>query len=285
MAFLSHSVGIFLLLTAVAADVPVFSKAHAQGRIDHVDLDDASGLAASRKFPGILYAHNDHGDRPRLFAINESNAHVVAVLEISPAYNYDWEDIAVGPCTKEYSRSCIYISDDGEYNHADERTIYRVVEPDIMQHQTLAPDAVLKFNWTEHGSKTLLVDPEANVFVISAMLGGRGMIVNLPILSWGQPNPVFVESGDYVGIESDTTDPNAGDISPDGNEVILKTMDDVYYWSVPDHDYMSALTHRGQLLGNYSDHNGQGLCFSADGQAFYTLAEGSHKTLYKYTRL
>jgi hypothetical protein len=66
----------------VFVSAPIFSPEIEQGRIDSLELDEASGLAASRLHPGILYSHNDHGDRPRLFAINASTAEVVATLEI-----------------------------------------------------------------------------------------------------------------------------------------------------------------------------------------------------------
>ena len=60
------------------------------------------------------------------------------------ADNWDWEDIAVGPCAKGDDRSCIYISDDGD--DEQRRTVYRVVEPDTMNHhQDLKVDAVLKY--------------------------------------------------------------------------------------------------------------------------------------------
>jgi hypothetical protein len=62
--------------------VPTFSQMIDQGRIDSSELDEASGLAASRLHPGILYSHNDNGDSPRLFAIDESTARVVATLNI-----------------------------------------------------------------------------------------------------------------------------------------------------------------------------------------------------------
>lgn len=61
---------------------PVFSPGVVQGNIDSRDLDEASGCGASRTVPGILYFHNDHGDSARIFAVNASDATVVAVMDI-----------------------------------------------------------------------------------------------------------------------------------------------------------------------------------------------------------
>ncbi len=41
------------------------------GLIQNLAIDEASGLAHSRRNPGILYTQNDSGDAPRVFAIDE----------------------------------------------------------------------------------------------------------------------------------------------------------------------------------------------------------------------
>ena len=66
------------------------------GQIDISELNEASGLAASRRHPGYLYSINDHSGLPTLYVINNVTAHVVAVLTVAAASNGDWEDLAVG---------------------------------------------------------------------------------------------------------------------------------------------------------------------------------------------
>ena len=66
------------------------------GQIDISELNEASGLAASRRHPGYLYSINDHSGLARLYVINNVTAHVVAVLTVAAASNGDWEDLAVG---------------------------------------------------------------------------------------------------------------------------------------------------------------------------------------------
>ncbi|XP_053406359.1 uncharacterized protein LOC123565368 [Mercenaria mercenaria] len=263
---------------------PAFSAGVAVGQIDSAELDEASGLAASRLHPGILYSHNDHGDRPRLFAINASTAEVVATLEISPAYHNDWEDVAVGPCAQGDTRTCIYILDDGNYHHVDKRTIYRVVEPDTMISQTIAPDATYKYNWTETAADTLMVDNDANMYVISNVLGGRGEIAKLPSHDWGQKFPVEIDSGAFFSMTSTHHDPAGGDISPDGTEVLVKNRNHIYYWAPADGDIEAALTHPGAEVPYIKERLGESVCWAADGSAYYTLSEGSHQKLYMYER-
>ncbi|XP_060592094.1 uncharacterized protein LOC132746836 isoform X2 [Ruditapes philippinarum] len=272
--------------TAGLTEVPTFSQMINQGRIDSSELDEASGLAASRLHPGILYSHNDNGDSPRLFAINASTARVVATLNISPAYNNDWEDIAVGPCAKGDKRTCIYILDDGNYHHGvHKRTIYRVVEPDALVNQTVAPDSTYKYNWTEVAADTIMVDNNADIYVISTKVGGHGKIAKLPAQAWGQKNRVYIDSGSYLSVPSSHHhDPAGGDISPDGTEVLVKTKDHIYYWKLADGDIVAALTQPGIKVPYHKERAGEAVCWSLDGSAYYTLGEGHHQMLHMYKR-
>jgi len=64
------------------------------GEIAGGQLKEISGLAASRRHPGILWAHND-GPDGRLFAIR-TNGTTAAVFALAASVT-DLEDIAIGP--------------------------------------------------------------------------------------------------------------------------------------------------------------------------------------------
>ena len=53
----------------------------------------------------------------------------------------------------------------------------------------------------------LMVDAEANMYVISNVNGGRGMIVKIAAGSWQQTGKVSVSSSSYFGMESTHHDP------------------------------------------------------------------------------
>lgn len=70
-----------------------------------------------------------------------------------------------------------------------------------------------------------MVDPQANVYLISKDNHGRGVLVKLPNSAWAKPGhshrvPVF--STDVVSAPSTHHDPVGGDISPNGDEVLVK---------------------------------------------------------------
>jgi hypothetical protein len=96
------------------------------------ELREASGLAVSRMQPGVLWAHNDSGDSPMLYAVNEKGA-LLAKVAVVNEVAIDWEDIAAGPCPEDGATThCLYIADTGDNFHSrDVVTIFVVVEPAI----------------------------------------------------------------------------------------------------------------------------------------------------------
>lgn len=93
------------------------------GTIRKEALSELSGLAASRRHPGILWAHNDSGDHSRLFAIHADGS-FVAEVEVEGAANKDWEDIALDDKT-------LYVADMGNNgNKRNDLCIYKLTEPE-----------------------------------------------------------------------------------------------------------------------------------------------------------
>lgn len=96
-------------------------------------LNEVSGIVRSNRSKDWFWVHNDSGDLPRIFAIRRDGT-VVSTgekeymgIEIQPAKNVDWEDIAVGGDN-------LYISDLG--NNDNKRTdlgIYVIGETDPTQ--------------------------------------------------------------------------------------------------------------------------------------------------------
>jgi len=116
---------IILLATAsvssdLAAQVPEFLSGRRVGTVQTELIHEASGIAASRKNPGVLWVHNDSGDSARLYAVNLEGK-LVAVCRIKGARARDWEDIAVGPGPGP-RQDYLYIGDIGD-NGAKHKSI------------------------------------------------------------------------------------------------------------------------------------------------------------------
>lgn len=112
------------------------------GNHNHNQAREISGVVASRKHvkkgkggkkEGVLWAHNDSGSAPYLFALNSSTGEHIAWFEITGdnVPNYDWEDIAIGP-GPEFGYDYLYVGDVG--SHQSEEKIIRFKEPDLPTH-------------------------------------------------------------------------------------------------------------------------------------------------------
>jgi hypothetical protein len=143
-------------------------------RLDDHRLDELSGVVESRRRQGVLFAHNDSGDRARFFALTLTGG-VLAEYRVDDAEAVDWEDIAAGPCTQG---TCLYLADMGDNDMNRERyTIYEVPEPDVPTElpASRAPNLhvsarALAFRYADgrHNAEALVLDPRrGDLYVIT----------------------------------------------------------------------------------------------------------------------
>lgn len=80
----------------------------------------------------------------------------------------------------------------------------------------------------------------------------------------------------------------AGDISPNGQEILIKSYDAIYYWKrAPGQSVPDALRQPGTELSYEREPMGESIAWAADGSGFYTLSEnskGERGRLYFYER-
>ena len=196
------------------------------------EVPEASGIAVSRRTPGVLWTHNDSG-QPWLFAFTTAGAPAGRV-RVSGAQVVDWEDIAVGPCG---SGSCVYIGDIGD-NDAKRQTvtIYRVPEPAPRDPATAPADALQAvYPDRPHDAEALFVLPDGGLFIVTK---------EDPVALYRVPGPF--RAGTTVRLERVATlAPQGGtsrsagrrahvtgaDASPDGRWVALRTNAAVMFYS------------------------------------------------------
>src|SRR5262245_47472163 len=90
-------------------------------------IDEASGLAISRAYPGRMYHANDSGDDGNLFITDSSGGNFQQV-RIADFHPVDVEDLRVAPCSA--TQSCIFIGDIGD-NDLSRKTIELVLVEEV----------------------------------------------------------------------------------------------------------------------------------------------------------
>jgi hypothetical protein len=97
------------------------------------ELPEASGLAVSRRNPGVLWSMND-SDGPVVYGLDERGK-VIARVRITGADVNNWEDVSVAPCS---DGSCLYVADTGNGGgtQRNDVVIYSMPEPGVSDKQT-----------------------------------------------------------------------------------------------------------------------------------------------------
>lgn len=246
-------------------------------------LGEISGMAASRANPGLFWVHNDSGDEPRIFLINQ-DLKILLTCNLEGATNRDWEDIAIGPGPVE-GKTYLYIGDIGDNNGEDRyKYIYVLEEPVLDGNQdviniTAFKKITFELEGKRKDTETLLLDPQTrNLFLVSK-----------------REEPVWLYRLDQTA--GDTTVAKklfslpitqivGGDVSMDGRRVLLKNYEHVYYWINEKDTSVEDLLRQPAFEVPYEmEPQGEAIAWAADYSGFYTLSEknvGKESYLYFY---
>lgn len=271
-------------------------------RVASAGLSETSGVVASRRHPGVLWAHNDSGSPAEVHAVGEDGSDRGRVA-IDGAPAVDWEDIALG-AGPDAGVDHLYVGDIGDNRgeRQGERGIrlIRVPEPDPPRGGGGGPGvdgggdgtdgsaAVrgvvfdLAYEDGPRDAETLLVDPHSgDVFVVSKQWDGSAAgVYRLPaaVVLAAEP-PVGAHTMNRVADVAGTAGVwvTGGDISPDGHLIALRTYTEVRLWDrEPGRDVAETLASPPTCRRRVIERQGEAIGFAADGRGFVTISEGEH---------
>lgn len=234
----------FLAAPPAAAQVPWQVDRPVQARItaDFADrrISESSGVAASRRLPGVLWTQNDSGNPPFVFA-TDTAGRTLGTFELDGARNVDWEDIALGPCG---SGTCLYLADTGD-NRERRRfvTVYRVEEPDLpskhpRREAELGPVEALSFRYPDgpHDVEAMWVAPNEDVHLVSKGRSGPVRHYRVPAAAWKSHQPVVAQLMESLPIAVRTRSDRVtgAGLSPDSGMVAVRTYTTVYFFLLAD---------------------------------------------------
>ena len=246
-----------------------------KGILQNSSIDEASGIACSRRNPGILWTHNDSGDKSRIFAIGVDGSYLGEFI-LEGVKARDWEDIAIGPGPED-GESYLYIGEIGDNmgRHPD-KAIYRFPEPVIdstglHSQGSITNFDVISFRYPDgpRDAETVIVDPlTRDIYIVSK----REKNVRVYRASWPQPTDREYELEFLTTI--DITAINGGDVSFSGTGILLKNYTTLYYWPRnPDLPLWRAFEQPPRLLPYTMEPQGEAVCWDSAGTGYYTLSE------------
>ena len=262
-----------------------------KGIIESDAIIEASGIAASRKNPGVFWTHNDSGDKSRIFAFDSTGGHI-ATFYLAGVQNRDWEDICIGPGEIE-GEQYIYIGNIGD-NSARyfPKYIYRIIEPTLTFGETPTDTVIynvdrLAFGYEngKRNAETLMIDPETlDFYIVSKEQNTKVYQLAYPYPFTSSPSS-SIDTAKVVG-ELPFKTAVAGDISPDGNEILIKRKGIIYYWKRDENEtIIDVLQKLPTTVPYFKEPQGEAVCWASDLSGYYTISEGSHPHLYFYPRL
>lgn len=274
---------------------PLYDEPRETGDVLDREVREASGIAESRRNPGVLWTHNDSGDRARLFALT-IEGEPLGVFELEGVRATDWEDLAIGP-GPDPDLSYLYVGDVGDnFRRRANIRVHRVAEPEVVRQPE--PPVVrlagvetftLVYPDAPHNSETIMVDPvtgdlyvvvksgdgDSPVFRAAAPLSAEGDIrlERVAPLTFGEPP--------LRGNRSTT----GGDISPSGDAILIRTYSNAFLWRRSRGATVAeALATAPCPVPLARDGQGEAIGFAADGSGYYTVAEGVNAPVYFYRR-
>jgi hypothetical protein len=269
----------------VASDSDRFSAPKSMAELTNKKLEEISGIAASATNAGHFWAHNDSGNPPVIYLLDES-LNIRLSCKIAGVKNRDWEDITVGPGPDE-GKNYVYIGEIGDNNAKSRyKFLYRFEEPvagdqtemTITEFDTL----VFELEGEKKDTESIMIHPKTkDIYLVSK-----------------REKPVYVYQLTYPQNTGDTltakklmslplTQIVSAAISPDSNEIIMKNYDNIYYWEIKNKSVAEALQEKPNVLKYTEEPQGEAITFLRDGKGFYTLSEmikGEKVFLYYYAR-
>lgn len=258
------------------------------GTITDPGIDESSGLAASRRNPGLLWTHNDSGDEPLVYCLDLKGA-PCGVWRVTGADAWDWEDMAAGPGPRA-GEPYLYLGDIGDnLDQRSEIIVYRIPEPAVAAGGATvptkaapaasAPAEALKLRFPDgpHNAEALAVHPTTgDVYVISKDAQAARVYKAAAPLEASSRATTMTQVGTIRlgagtrGLEQVT----GADISPDGHRVALSTYAQGYELEAPaggPFDDVWSQPPAPVVLGPRLQ--GEAIAYRLDGNALLTTSE------------
>ena len=199
-------------------------------------LDEISGLAASRRHPGTLWLHDDGGNPSRLFAVSGRGLRR-ATFRVEGINKTDWEDIAA---FRLDGRDYLLIADTGD-NGGLRRTLqlHVIEEPKTLENGRLTPAWSIAFRWPDgaRDCEAVAVDARRGQVLLVSKKRHPPELFALPLRPSGKEVLTARPLGRLAGVPKPTPDDlrqrpqrarydaqiTAADVSPDGRTLSVMT--------------------------------------------------------------
>lgn len=272
------------------------------GIVESAVVDEASGLAVSRRTPDLLWLHNDSDGQAVLYAVDISGK-LRGSVRLKGVKNIDWEDMA----SFEFEgRAWLLVADIGDNGARRKNCVIHIVaEPDVSD---LSPERelVLDVSWSvplrykdgSHDCESVAVDTRERKIYLLRKRTHPNALFTLPL----RPDPAgSVSTAQEAGFVSNIPQPNSEqrafpvatgryrgnptsmDISADGLSAMVLTYGDVLlYRRRPGESWAAAFRRTPAILPPHALEQAEAAGFSRDGGSIFVTEERTHAPVLRY---
>lgn len=247
------------------------------GAVASPDLVEASGLAASRVAPGVLWSHNDSRGTATVYAFTTTGEDLGG-YDVPGAFALDWEDMSAGP-GPDGEDSYLYVGDIGD--NFDIRdglvTVYRVPDEDPGDLDGAFSDSVpftYRYPKGSHNAEALFVDPvEPALYLVTKGREEAFVFKGSLVPTDGRANLQIVSTL-FLGAEV-----SGADMSSDGTTLVLRGYRTVWMWHRDTNVSISDMLKSEPCEAPSPDERqGEAITFDMD-LAYWTVSEGSNSPI------
>jgi hypothetical protein len=277
------------LASACFAATPTFHSGITTGNIQNANVTEASGIAVSRLNPNVLWTHDDSGSGAQVYPMTPAGVSL-GNYTITGAGATDWEDIAVGPGPTAGAQY-LYIADIGD-NLAVRSTVsvYRVPEPLVSDTQPSMNVSVggmnkLTFAYPNgpHDAESMFVDPlTRDIYIVSKREANKYV--------YRAPYPQATSGTTTMTLVSTLSNSDwitAADISPDGDEIIMRAgaIDTGLMYVRPAGGTIAdAFASTPINIPLLAEAQGEAIGFDPQGWGYFTTTEGASAPIRYFNR-
>ncbi len=261
-------------------------------RLKNAAIRESSGLAASRRTPGVFWTHNDSGGGARLFAFDARGRDLGTFALKTLAL--DWEDMAAVTLKGKHY---LLVADTGDnWRLRPAVTLHWLEEPAVElpadgaaprpapgNGQLAVKSVSFRFPDGSHDCESVAVDPaDGRVYLATkeAKGGACGVYalpgaLDAPDFSGREkpgepPRPLVAELVCRVRIPSAT----GMDISPDGLRMVIVTLRDGYEFTrAKGEEWKKALARKPRAVVLPRRSQGESVCYDTAGRFLYLTSE------------
>jgi len=256
------------------------------GRLEDRDIDEASGIAASRREQDVFWIVNDSG-KPRLHAV-DSQGRELGKVKVVDANNSDWEDLAAFDLDGE---PYLLVADIGD-NDAKRRDVrvYAMAEPEPDDRDT---DVAWKFDFSypdgPRDAEALAVDAGGDRILVLSKRDIPPLLYELPLKPGDDDGLVATRLGPITTLPRPRRQdfefapatkywwwqPTAMDIAADGSAAVILTYRGVYlYRRIDAEDWFAAFGRRPAVLYEDDLDKAESVAFGPGARSVYITFEG-----------